>query len=213
MSPLLLLGGTFSPVHLGHMRMAEIASESLGVSATFLINSIPPHKEAPSVTSADRLRMLGIALQDTGFSIVTRELRRSSPSYTSDTLREIRSERPHDPVIFIIGMDSFRTIGSWHEAEELPGLASFFVIRRPGTEEPAEEESFLARHAKKAGKAEEMLMAPAGWYFISERECLPVSSTMIRKALADGEEPPLISPAVLKYIREKGLYRKEPFRS
>lgn len=110
-------------------------------------------------------------------------------------------------------MDSFRTIGSWHEAEELPGLASFFVIRRPGTEEPAEEESFLARHAKKAGKAEEMLMAPAGWYFISERECLPVSSTMIRKALADGEEPPLISPAVLKYIREKGLYRKEPFRS
>lgn len=208
MSPLLLLGGTFSPVHLGHLRMAEIASESLGVSATFLINSMPPHKEAPSVTSADRLRMLEIALQGTGFSIDTRELRRSSPSYTSETLREIRAERPHDPVIFIIGMDSFRTIGSWHEAEELPKLAGFFVIRRPGTEMPPLDESFLALHAERAENAEELLEAPAGRYFISERECLPVSSTMIREALSRGEEPELIAPGVLQYIREKGLYRR-----
>ena len=187
--------------------MAEIASESLGVSATFLINSIPPHKEAPSVTSSDRLRMLEIALKGTGFSIDTRELRRSSPSYTSETLREIRAERPHDPVIFIIGMDSFRTIGSWHEAEELPELASFFVIRRPGTEVPPPEKSFLGQHAERAGQAGELLRAPAGKYFISERECLPVSSTAIRQALARGEEPSLISPEVLQYIRKNGLYR------
>lgn len=206
MRALLLLGGTFSPVHLGHLRMAEIASESLGVSATFLINSIPPHKEAPSVTSSDRLRMLEIALKGTGFSIDTRELRRSS-SYTSETLREIRAERPHDPVIFIIGMDSFRTIGSWHEAEELPELASFFVIRRPGTEVPPPEKSFLGQHAERAGQAGELLRAPAGKYFISERECLPVSSTAIRQALARGEEPSLISPEVLQYIRKNGLYR------
>ena len=207
MSPLLLLGGTFSPVHLGHLRMAEIASESLGVSATFLINSIPPHKEAPSVTSSDRLRMLEIALKGTGFSIDTRALRRSSPSYTSETLREIRADRPHDPLIFIIGMDSFRTIGSWHEAEELPELASFFVIRRPGTEVPPPEKSFLGQHAERAGQAGELLRAPAVKYFISERECLPVSSTAIRQALARGEEPSLISPEVLQYIRKNGLYR------
>ena len=182
MRALLLLGGTFSPVHLGHLRMAEIASESLGVSATFLINSIPPHKEAPSVTSSDRLRMLEIALKGTGFSIDTRELRRSSPSYTSETLREIRAERPHDPVIFIIGMDSFRTV-------------------------PPPEKSFLGQHAERAGQAGELLRAPAGKYFISERECLPVSSTAIRQALARGEEPSLISPEVLQYIRKNGLYR------
>ena len=178
MRALLLLGGTFSPVHLGHLRMAEIASESLGVSATFLINSIPPHKEAPSVTSSDRLRMLEIALKGTGFSIDTRELRRSSPSYTSETLREIRAER-----------------------------ASFFVIRRPGTEVPPPEKSFLGQHAERAGQAGELLRAPAGKYFISERECLPVSSTAIRQALARGEEPSLISPEVLQYIRKNGLYR------
>ena len=137
MRALLLLGGTFSPVHLGHLRMAEIASESLGVSATFLINSIPPHKEAPSVTSSDRLRMLEIALKGTGFSIDTRELRRSSPSYTSETLREIRAERPHDPVIFIIGMDSFRTAGDGGAAsgEVIPRTA----CRKGGTGRGAAE--------------------------------------------------------------------------
>ncbi|GAE57491.1 hypothetical protein XPR_4126, partial [Xanthomonas arboricola pv. pruni MAFF 301420] len=135
----LYYGGTFDPVHLGHLAIACAARDELGALVHLVPAADPPHRPAPGATAAQRARMLELALADTpGLALDTRELQRASrdraPSYTVDTLRALRAELgPTTPIAWLLGADAFVGLSSWHQWEDLFELAHFVIAARPGT--------------------------------------------------------------------------------
>ncbi|WP_033480322.1 nicotinate-nucleotide adenylyltransferase, partial [Xanthomonas phaseoli] len=135
----LYYGGTFDPIHLGHLAIACAARDELGACVQLVPAADPPHRPAPGATAAQRAQMLQLALADyPGLQLDTRELQRAAqcdaPSYTVDTLRELRAELgPAAPIAWLLGADAFVGLHHWHQWEALFGLAHFVVAARPGT--------------------------------------------------------------------------------
>lgn len=206
-----VLGGTFDPVHLGHLQAAIRAREVLGLEEVRLIPAArPPHRARPTTSDRDRLAMVQAAVAGIeGLAADGRELARAGPSYTYDTLRELRGESPSRPLFLILGADAFRGLASWHRWRELIELAHLAVVNRPGADRealPAPLAAWVAEHQARPAAAE----APAGGLCFLDIRPLPISASDVRARLARGDSvADLLPPAVLAYIRSHHLYHRQ----
>ncbi len=200
MKKIAMFGGTFDPIHNGHISLAVQAAKLLCLDRVLLIpTNIPPHKQMHAAPGYHRLAMCRLAAQGRDFLMVSdRELRREGPSFTVDTLHELWAEYPDAKLYLILGSDMFFTLEQWRESEEILRLA----VICPGAREPGEFPR-LKEHAQHLrdtyGAACEVL----------DMVVQEISSTEIREKLAKGEDLSAILPEqVLGYIREHYLYRE-----
>jgi nicotinate-nucleotide adenylyltransferase len=196
--PLAILGGTFDPVHLGHLRAAWEASEALDAEVRLMPAHVPPHRPAPVASARQRVAMLRAALagQDR-LTLDTRELDRKGPSYTFDTLATVRAEIGTRPLVLLIGSDAFAGLPAWHRWRELFGLAHFGVLTRPG-HVPALPPELAAEVAQREVAGMEALRAePNGRVLRIAITQLEISATRIRALLREGREPRWLLPEAL----------------
>ncbi|ENY73233.1 nicotinate (nicotinamide) nucleotide adenylyltransferase [Aeromonas diversa CDC 2478-85] len=207
--PLGLLGGTFDPIHLGHLKPALAARDALRLGELRLLpNRVPPHRASPFCTPEQRLAMVYLAANEFGLGVDERELRRDRPSWTIETLEELRHELPDTPLCFLMGMDSLLSLPSWHRWDELLSLAHLVVSVRPGwdaAEATAPVQALLARHGTL--RVDDLHQHRAGHIWLAHNEPQPLSSTEIRARLAAGNDPgELLPESVANYIRNNRLY-------
>ena len=215
MAPIGILGGTFDPIHYGHLRLAEELGERLRLEEVRLFPSgTPPHRSAPAVTADHRLAMTRLAAAGNArFAVDDRELRRAGPGYTFDTLKELRADLGDErPLALLLGADAFLEFATWHRWREIFGLAHVAVAHRPGfpVERWAERmPEPLAREysARLMQQPLAIHLSPAGGVVIVPFTALEISATAIRDMLHAGASPRYLLPgAVLDYIRSHGLY-------
>jgi len=205
-----IFGGTFDPIHIGHLRMALELKEQLGLDEMRLLPCHqPPHRGAPQVSSAQRAEMLRIALQDCPeLQLDERELQRDKPSYTYDTLLELRAELGSEvSLVLCMGEDAVAGLPNWYCWQELIGLAHIVVIARPGWAIP---ESGDARDLldKYQGEPKRLTEAVAGSIVLQSPRLLPISATEIRQQIQAGTSAQFLVPdAVWNYIKANQLYR------
>jgi nicotinate-nucleotide adenylyltransferase len=188
-----LYGGTFDPVHLGHLRAAETAREVMGLDlVAFLPAAVPPHRGTPLSAAADRLAMVRLATTPhPHFEAWDAELRRPGPSYTVETVSRLVSERPSDSFVLVVGADTWPEITTWREPERLLSLVEVAVVDRPGYPGTEPEAPFPgARGVRRA-----------------EGPSLPISATAIREQARQGRSVRYLVPdAVADYIAARRLY-------
>lgn len=209
MGPIGIFGGTFDPVHIGHLRTAYELRRHLRLDEVrFVPCGQPPHGKRPVAPAAVRLEMLRAALADQpGFVIDERELERSGPSYTVDTLMALRADLPSRPLALIVGMDAFVDIGSWHRTDEILELAHVIVAHRPGARLPDAGPAgrLLAAHGGADGAA--LAATPAGRILVHAVTQLEISSSAIRAAAGAGDSARFLVPdAVARIIATTGCY-------
>lgn len=213
MSRVGVLGGTFDPIHWGHLRAAEVAREALALDEVLFVPAAsPPHKVEPRVTEAEhRLAMVERALEGEGrFSLSTVEIDRDGPSYTIDTLRELGEERPEARLFFVVGTDAFAEIRTWMRWRELLERHDFVVHERPGAPLegvrdvlPAELQARLVDLSEDESGRERKGTS----IFLLRRAMLDVSSTEIRRLVERGRSIRFLVPATVEaYIRQHRLY-------
>jgi nicotinate-nucleotide adenylyltransferase len=202
-----LLGGTFDPIHFGHLRSAVEVREQLQLDELRLIPSArPPHRDQPGASADARLRMVELAVGQQGdLQVDDRELRRERPSYTVETLETLRAELGTEVALFmVLGWDAFCGLPGWHRWEELLQLANLVVLQRPDydLEVPEVLKDLLA--ARSASQSERS----HGQIICLSQTPLAISATHIRALVAAGASPRFLLPdAVLDYIGNEGLYR------
>lgn len=205
-----LLGGTFDPVHIGHLRGALEVAETVGLDEVRLVpNYRPPHRETPSRSAQDRLTMVRLAVQDLPLLAVdARELERDKPSYTLDTLESLRAELDEkDQVFLIVGWDAFCGLPSWHRWDELLDHCHILVMQRPDADSEAPE-ALRDLLAARSVNDPLTLTGGSGQIAFVWQAPLGVSATRIRQFLASGRSVRFLVPdAVLAYINAHGLYR------
>lgn len=194
-----IFGGTFDPVHLGHLRVAWEAAESLGCVVRLLPARTPPHRAAPVASAEERTAILAAALAGQQRLVLdTRELARATPSWTVDTLRELRREAgPAESIVVILGADAFAALPSWHEWEALLELAHFGVLSRPGSEMAVPAEVLARFPGCVARDAAELHGSAHGRVLFIEVTALDISATRVRRLLAAGREPRYLLPEAL----------------
>lgn len=215
-----IFGGTFNPPHIGHLRTAVELSEALALDEMRLVPcAIPPHRQSPEmvtpgITAEHRLAMLQAAISgEPGLLVDDRELRRAQqqpdqPSYTIDTLTELRRELGADvSICMVIGMDTLIGLSGWRRWRELLDYAHIVVAARPGWHAPEGcQVEALIGHCM-AQSAVDLRGQPAGLVWLAEMTLLPVSSTEIRRALQAGHSVRYLLPEpVISYIEANGLY-------
>lgn len=209
MSSIGVFGGTFDPIHYGHLRTAFELLQALRLtSLRFIPCGDPPHRGSTFAAADHRLSMVkAAALGQPGFVVDDRELRRGGPSYSVDTLEALRSENPDQSIALIIGMDAFLGLTSWHRWDELLGLAHIVVAHRPGWRAPdmGELGELIEQHG--THRVEDLHEAIAGRIHIHAVTQLEISSTEIRDLIAGGRDPRFLMPdAVRDYIRQNECY-------
>ena len=194
--PIAILGGTFDPVHNGHLRVAWEAGEALDADVRLMPANVPPHRPPPVASPAQRVTLLRAALAgQSRLQLDERELRRDEPSYTVETLREMRTEFGQmRPLILLIGADAFAGLPSWREWRALFGLAHIAVLTRPGhgLKLPAELDAEIAPRG--AGSARDLSGSAAGRVFRLPVTPLEISASAVRALLAQGREPRWLVP-------------------
>jgi nicotinate-nucleotide adenylyltransferase len=204
-------GGTFDPVHCGHLEVARSAAEQLGDVVHLVPAGDPWHRKPPQLDGPRRALLLDLAIAgDARLAIDRREVRRPGGTYTVDTLRELRAELGEaHPIAALVGADAFRHLATWREWRALPGLAHIVVLTRPGHDLEAlsvELASELDGHW--SASVDALRSAPAGRVLALQVPSWPISSTAVRAALACGRPVREWLPgAVADYIAEHGLYR------
>ncbi|SFR73821.1 nicotinate-nucleotide adenylyltransferase [Marinobacter daqiaonensis] len=207
-----IYGGTFDPIHHGHLRVAVELRERLSVDSVHLVPShIPPHRGTPGGNSQDRLELLQLAVAgEPGLRIDTRELDREGQSYTADTLRQLRGELGADaPLAMVVGTDSFAGFDKWREWKTIPELAHIILVRRPGSEleEGSAPAAMLAERVTRSPA--DLHRQPCGRILEMDPPLLDISATGIRQRLEDGRSVRFLIPdPVLEQIRRRGLYRE-----
>lgn len=196
--PLAIFGGTFDPVHLGHLSVAWEAAELLNAEVRLMPASVPPHRPAPIASAAQRVAMLRAALQkQSRLAVDTRELERSGPSYTIDTLSELRAEQGERALVLLIGADAFAGLPSWHRWRELFAVAHIGVLSRPGVEANVPEVLLEEIAQRQTADASELRALPAGKVIELTVTPLEISATRIRELLAEGRDPRYLLPCGL----------------
>ncbi len=209
-----ILGGTFDPIHFGHLRLAQELADALGLERVrFIPTGNPPHRNSPHVSGSHRLDMVRIAIAGNPvFEADDREIRRKGISYSYDTLTELRDESGERPLCLLMGADAFAALATWHRWQELFDLAHVVIAHRPGfrlqelqAALPAPlRKIYLRRQAGAPG----MPLANAGSILTREITALDISATHIRAMLAQGSSPRYLVPdAVLDYIDQNHLYK------
>ncbi|UWS30382.1 nicotinate-nucleotide adenylyltransferase [Erwinia pyrifoliae] len=207
-----LFGGTFDPIHYGHLRPVEAMAAVAGLQkVTLLPNNVPPHRPQPEATPAQRAEMVRLAIAGNPlFDLDLREMKRETPSYTIDTLAAVRAERgAHQPLAFIIGQDSLLTLHQWYRWQDLLSLCHLLVCQRPGYRsamETTELQHWLNSH--RTYSPEDLQQNPAGNVFLAQTPLVAISATEIRARRHQGEsDADLLPPAVSAYIDRERLYR------
>lgn len=212
-SPLGLLGGTFDPVHYGHLRLAEEACEALDLAEVRWIPAgQPPHRQAPRVAAAHRLEMVRRAVAgNAAFTVDDAETRSPAPSYTVTTLERLRAGAPGRPLVLLMGVDAFLGLAAWHRWRELLSLAHVGVATRPGFELPRAElpaELAEACAGRLGDDAAVLKGAPAGRVVRFAMTPLGISASLLRARLAAGLSARYLLPdPVREYIETQRLYR------
>ena len=221
-----ILGGTFDPVHNGHIQIALDALELLGLDEVRLMPCHrPPHRGCPRLTSEQRVELLRLAVKEyPQLSVDTRELQREQASYTVTTLEDLRQELGENTsIVFILGADAFAQLATWHQWERLRDLAHIVVMARPNSSSPSHpvlqqwveqatvrlsattEDRSFSIEGKAAFKQQS-----SGGFALLERHLMDVSATAIRAQLegvCHSNEVAQLPSAVAAYIQERGLYR------
>jgi len=207
--PLALFGGTFDPVHYGHLRCADEARQKLNLRQLYLLPSgTPAHRATPQATPAQRLEMLRLAQAEfPALAIDDRELRRSGPSYMVDTLKELRAIFPERPIYLLIGQDAANRLHTWHEWEELFPLANLVILSRPGEREDYRHDLAKKIQARLVTQVQELASAPANRVLQLKVSPVDISATTIQSMMRLGRSPKSMIPASIQdYIDENHLY-------
>jgi len=209
-----IFGGTFDPVHIGHLRVAqEFASAFELDSVLMMVAATPPHRDPPVASAADRLKMVQLAIKDyPGLTASDIELVREGPSFTLDTVKEVRGIAGGALVWMALGGDAYAMIHSWHYPKEVLAQTHLVVLTRPGY-----SVDLMASLPEEISGCYNL----KGDIYIQESgatlRTLPVSpvdvsSSMIRKSASEGGSiRDLVTAEVLQYIRQKGLYSSKAF--
>ena len=197
MGPIGIFGGTFDPIHFGHLRTALELLLRLSLERVVFIPSArqPLRTSQPLASTATRLRMIRAAVRhEPRFSVDARELGRSGPSYTVDTLTALRRENPRRSLCLLLGMDSFSSLPRWHRWKELAELANIIVAHRPGARTP--RKGALADLLARCGteNATEVRDSRAGRVLVTPVTQLDVSASAIRELVAAGADPRYLVP-------------------
>lgn len=204
-----VFGGTFDPVHYGHLRTALELRALLGFEQIrFVPCADPPHRNAPLAPAGIRVRMLEAAIAgQRGFVVDRRELERPGPSYSVDTLESLRSDLPDVPLCMIVGMDAFLGLPTWHAWHRLLDLAHIVVAHRPGWRAPVEGElgKLIATHGTRARA--DLERSVSGRVHVEAVTQLEISSTHLRATISAGIEAQYLMPdSVWNIIVETGCY-------
>ncbi|OMC79905.1 nicotinate (nicotinamide) nucleotide adenylyltransferase [Paenibacillus odorifer] len=192
-----IMGGTFDPLHIGHMMAAEAARDTYGLQEVwFMPSHIPPHKHEAGVSGEDRLAMVQEAVKNhEAFCTLDWEVVRGGVSYTYETIRHLQEEYPHFDLYFIIGADMVQYLPKWNEIEELVQRLTFIGVGRPGT--PLDLDALPDFIAKKV--------------LLADMPLVDISSTMLRERAAAGKSIRYMVPeAVFDYVQRSGLYGIQP---
>jgi nicotinate-nucleotide adenylyltransferase len=191
-----ILGGTFDPIHLGHIAAARAALECAQLDRVFLVpTGRPPHRRRAVADAEQRLEMCRLAISgESRFEVSDVETRRDGLSFTVDTLRELRRAHPDDELFLILGWDAARLFATWHEPDEVRKLASIVVVTRPGSAQPD------------AAALKEARLDPEA-VILCARPTPDISGSALRRAIAHHEPVgDRVPDAVERYIAENGLY-------
>lgn len=210
-----LLGGTFDPVHFGHLRMAQELVEALQLDAVrFIPAATPPHKSSPFSSAEHRAAMVGLAIANNPrFNLDKRELHRSGASYTFDTLQSLKDELGNETsLILLMGSDAFIKLNTWHRWQELLSLCHITLVQRPASPTSSKEmlpkvlEEFLHDHYTENGA--DLHTHAAGFITMQQVTALDISATQIRGLLAKKQSVRYLMPdSVIDYIEINRLYQ------
>lgn len=202
MSPIGIFGGTFDPIHYGHLRSAfEILQALRFGEIRFFPSGDPPHRGNTFADAELRSRMVRVAIdQQPGFVIDDRELRRDGPSYTIDTLTTLREEIPQRPLALLLGMDAFLGLPGWHRWDEILGLSHIVVAHRPGWRAP--DIGPLGELLTECGthRVDDLHKSTHGQVHIHAVTQLEISSTEIRELVAAGRDPRFLMPDAVRDV-------------
>jgi len=207
--PLALFGGTFDPVHYGHLRCADEARKKLKLNSLYLLPaSIPPHRTTPRATAEQRMGMLQLAQAEFSQLLIDdREYRREGPSYMVDTLQELRQEFPQRPLLLLLGQDAANELHSWHDWQQLFTLAHIVILTRPGQKESYRQDLARQMHRREVSDVQELATTEAGAVLKLEVTPIDISATTIKSIIRLGRSPRSMLPdAVLEYIEHQQLY-------
>jgi nicotinate-nucleotide adenylyltransferase len=211
-----LLGGTFDPIHYGHLRLAEELADAIGLEQVrFIPAGLPPHRERPASSPDTRLDMVKLAIADNPrFRIEEYEVFKATPCYMVETLEALREEVGYTtPLVLFLGLDAFTSLDTWHQWPRLFELAHLAVAHRPGHTPAGWEhrlpdalhKELLARQTSAPGL---LRHAPAGNILVQEISQLDISATRLRNLLRAGQSPRYLMPdSVIDYIQTHHLYR------
>lgn len=205
-----IFGGTFDPVHYGHLRTVLEVCEALELDEVRLVPcGVPPHRAQPQASAADRLALLELALADADprLRIDDRELRRAGPSFMVETLTALRAEFADCPLCLIVGIDAFQGMPAWHRWRDLFKLAHVVVMERPF--EPAFADALERVLSQRLVADRDALMRqPAGCIYFQDVSQLAISASRIRELIRQGRSTQYLLPeTVRRYLTDHGLYR------
>jgi nicotinate-nucleotide adenylyltransferase len=204
-----ILGGTFDPIHYGHLRTALDVQQALGLDEVrFIPLCGAVHRDQPETPAELRLRMVRTAIAgEPAFVADDRELQRAGDSYTIDTLVSLRQDFPSQPLCLLLGMDAFNGFAEWRQPEEILRLAHLVVMHRPGLLEPNDVRAREILSAHRCDQVSALREQNAGLIHPLGVTQLEISSTRIRSLIAADRNPRYLLPEpVLELIRETGLY-------
>lgn len=204
-----VFGGTFDPIHYGHLRPAWELAQTLSLEQIAWIPcGVPPHRGTPQAEPALRLRMLQAAVRDVpGFYVDQRELRRPGPSYMVDTLDSLRADIGQRSLCLLLGMDAFVGLAGWHQWRRLPELAHLVVAQRPGWNGPDDPDLRALLSERLTSAVDDLHRQPAGHILFAPVTQLEISATRIRALVAAGHSPRFLLPDPVRLIiEESGVY-------
>lgn len=210
-----ILGGTFDPIHYGHLRLAQEVAQALALTEVrFVPAGVPPLRDTPRTDAAHRVAMVRLAIANNPlFTLDERETRRSGPSYTVDTLTELRAELGAEtPLTWIVGLDAFLRFDHWHRWFEIFDLAHIAVAHRPGAALSDIGDTVLAAEfaLRRVNDIRALATQPAGCVAVLPIPLLEISATAIRAAIGCGRSVRYWLPdAVIDYVNAQHLFLQE----
>ena len=204
-----LLGGTFDPVHNGHLHAANSAAMALDAAYVELVLAArPKHRSPPIASIGHRWAMLRLAVADQPrLRADDREIRRGNATYTIDTLEGARAEAQTEPIVWLLGWDAYRHLPSWHRWRDLSTFAHLAVLKRPGADEPLDATMREFTDRRRVGDRADLARTPAGRVYFIDAPMQTISSTDIRARLTRGDDVRQLLPsAVWTYITSHRLY-------
>ncbi|MBT8069470.1 MAG: nicotinate-nucleotide adenylyltransferase [Gammaproteobacteria bacterium] len=207
--PLALFGGTFDPVHYGHLRCADEAREMLRLETLYLLPAgTPVHRRKPGASARQRLDMLRLALNEfPQLDIDEREIRRQGPSFMVDTLQELRTEFPQRPLLLLVGQDAVNLLHTWSRWQQLLELTHLVIVTRPGASAKYRDDVRTQIESRTATDLQQLSASEAGSVYHLAVTAIDVSATSIKRIIGTGRSPgPMLPAAVLDYIGDNGLY-------